>query len=915
MAYTMDVHTSNTSVADGYVDVHTACNQLEDGVQYILPYGSSDDNYDLLPVVCNDGNTILDPSLSFERYRQYFSSLYMYDEGIAGPELDDFSSWREWWLPLESSEQFIYGVSDDCSSSCLTDAAFDKGYYMTGNFYLCAWITKGDCDMDAETYTCYQCARNGGRSSSVYPGVCSHIAMSVDHTVHDDHFECTGNNDNLKPAIGLEHRFCVCYNPTTDYHEPFTMEEHEYQHQVSQLEEEMNSIKDQETLSDTSGIDDGSNNVIYLSNDDFVYGTYRITSPGIYILTEDIELEFNAPSEAERESDTFSPNNYDSFHWMPRTDGSQDTHYMGASTWNGPYQLGFFTAVTVETSNVVIDLNGFEIGMSRAFYLQQRFFSIFELAAKNFVAGQGPVDFGPYLRAAQNVVIKNGVIGRTSHHGIHGNDAQDVTLEDLKIYHFDVAGIQLNGFDTVTITNCDIGPSSSDIPVTGRYLHARTLLRRFAHLVDHHGDEELMFYGRESATVRDYVDELILQMDMVYHHVIDGVDYENDPDWERASDLFMNPNENGYGDGGVVYGILLNSRGGAVMGFGNAPSKSTRAVLDNVFIHDLAIAPLEKLKFKTNSLGGATRGPVADVFDVMKAADQFDDISTAKYVGTAYSNVQIVLSQFERSWFVLDHTCFDDGIVGWALDGVSFGDFGGFYGGCNTDIQLHINKGVIGLRLDNLVDFNVSNIRIESLINTGGLGVENEICGAYTQGNAHQDPMITAGYTGTEGYGITITQSVEGRISNVSIRDVETHHGTANGIALFKDSSVNFDGVIVDGITAGSRLNVEQLRPEMNYLPNKVPIACSIFDNEYGTEWTLSNGVTATNIQGFLICEGDAMIGECDDTSCAAQFDRTYFDGLRGAVVSASATKMEREEMVSSVWKTLTSRTVHDDSG
>lgn len=86
-------------------------------------------------------------------------------------------------------------------------------------------------------------------------------------------------------------------------------------------------------------------------------------------------------------------------------------------------------------------------------------------------------------------------------------------------------------------------------------------------------------------------------------------------------------------------------------------------------------------------------------------------------------------------------TCFDDGIVGWALDGVSFGDYGGFYGGCNTDIQLHINKGVIGLRLDNLVDFNASNIRIESLVNSGGLGVETEICGAYTQGNAHQDPV------------------------------------------------------------------------------------------------------------------------------------------------------------------------------
>ena len=99
-----------SSVADGFVAVHSACNFLEDGLQFILPYGSQEGR--LLPVVCNEGNTILDPSLSFERYGEYFSSLYMYDEGIAGPDLDDFASWREWYLPFESAEQFIYGVSD-----------------------------------------------------------------------------------------------------------------------------------------------------------------------------------------------------------------------------------------------------------------------------------------------------------------------------------------------------------------------------------------------------------------------------------------------------------------------------------------------------------------------------------------------------------------------------------------------------------------------------------------------------------------------------------------------------------------------------------------------------------------------------------------------------------------------------------
>eukprot|EP01084_Bolivina_argentea_P307311 531140_1 len=150
-------------IPDGSIGISSACNYLEDGVQYILPYGDFDENSrPLLPVVCNGGNTILDPTLSFSRYSAYFSSLYMYDVGIAGPVIDDFATWRSWYLPYESSEDFRYGVSDDCSSQCMTDELQNKAYYMTGNFYLCAWITKGDCDMDADSYECYQCARQGG---------------------------------------------------------------------------------------------------------------------------------------------------------------------------------------------------------------------------------------------------------------------------------------------------------------------------------------------------------------------------------------------------------------------------------------------------------------------------------------------------------------------------------------------------------------------------------------------------------------------------------------------------------------------------------------------------------------------------------------------------------------------------------
>ena len=174
--------TSDDIIDTDTISIYSACNTLQDGIQYILPYGDfSSTLHPLLPVTCNDGNTILNPSLSFETYQYYFSSLYMYDIGIAGPNLDDFSNWRQWYLPQITDDtkmtDYTYGISPDCSSTCEYNTEMDQNsaYYMTGNFFLCAWVTKGDCDMDAETYQCYECARKGGRNTEILPG--THLFM------------------------------------------------------------------------------------------------------------------------------------------------------------------------------------------------------------------------------------------------------------------------------------------------------------------------------------------------------------------------------------------------------------------------------------------------------------------------------------------------------------------------------------------------------------------------------------------------------------------------------------------------------------------------------------------------------------------------------------------------------------------
>ena len=86
--------------------------------------------------------------------------------------------------------------------------------------------------------------------------------------------------------------------------------------------------------------------------------------------------------------------------------------------------------------------------------------------------------FGAEPASPSNIIIRNGKLGLTSHHGILGLENNKVLLENLEIYDFETHGIQLNGFNDVIIKNVDIGPSSTIAYLKGEYLHARIILPR-----------------------------------------------------------------------------------------------------------------------------------------------------------------------------------------------------------------------------------------------------------------------------------------------------------------------------------------------------------------------------------------------------------------------------------------------------
>ena len=91
-----------------------------------------------------------------------------------------------------------------------------------------------------------------------------------------------------------------------------------------------------------------------LSQSDFLNGTYRIQAPGTYQLTEDIDFEPRP----------------DNDHWNQLDDPNYPINQ---------FYLGFFAAITIESNNVVVDLNGHTLQMSKKFYLLQRFFNVIEV--------------------------------------------------------------------------------------------------------------------------------------------------------------------------------------------------------------------------------------------------------------------------------------------------------------------------------------------------------------------------------------------------------------------------------------------------------------------------------------------------------------------------------------------------------
>eukprot|EP01083_Nonionella_stella_P140854 432852_1 len=676
---------------------------------------------------------------------------------------------------------------------------------------------------------------------------CYTLQLTPDHLTTSTHDEYCQGNINWRPNLVSDRSQCTCYQPLDEeviVYDDVAMDDLptvavDYKEDIEALGIFIDGLiqweeDDSDTTSKKACL---LKEAVYLTGDDFVDGTYRITECGHYLVSEDIVVNFNKPDATFDYEAGDSPNTYnlDNLHWFP-TNAQQDSgEYFGLNAFWGPYSIGFMAAITIETSHVWLDLQGHSISMEYEFYLQQRFFAIIELGNKQFEARQGPVDFGRDDLCSKDISIRDGTLGLSSHHGIHGSCVKYVEISGLKIQNFDVTGIQCNGCKNTVIEDCVIGPQNTDIPVKGRYTHARIMLSRLRYLVDEYGSEAIEFANRGSAsTMQQLADTLIEQMDMVYYHVMQGIEFDDsDAQWRTAKHTFLNPT--GWMDGGSSYGILLNGYGTAVVNIGRRTTGTFNIAIKNVEIFGIKVKPHEGFWASTpNEDGGVAYAIVHGFF--FETIDwnygNVYDHDTGYYLGDAYTDILFAANTFLQDDFCpLGSLFYLQGLADWVFNDETdlYSPDVGIRFSCGSDIQSHSAKGAIGIRIDGVDDFSVEDVYIHDIVNWGNLGSDH--CGEYEnvvfEEGVDVDKDIQYGYTGHKVHGI-LTDYASGSIKNIKIEKLDSHYGSANAIALYKGTTASLAGYIdVNHVVAGSKLTKDEAMDLV--LPNPVPFVCSIF--------------------------------------------------------------------------------------
>jgi len=448
-------------------------------------------------------------------------------------------------------------------------------------------------------------------------------------------------------------------------------------------------------------LDTEYNQITLLENSDFSTGTYRITEPGKYKLSEDI---------------IFNPNPNNDF--MPLSEDTMVNNTPSGSAkypigQYGAYHLGFFAAITIECKDVILDLNGFTIKQSKKHNLVQRFYANIELNSAPFIPKQGPsatkFSNDGNFRSAKNCFIQNGTLGLSSHHGIHGNANTNIGIKNLIINKYEVGGIALNGLETSVLYNivCD---GTNDIKVLSTFSQAIFMNRFLKQKLNMMDPPTLKLWdNNNNLTLKDIYKTLYEDIDKTINEYMQDIPI--------TTEYFKNTT--GSYDGNM-YGILLNVNGIAIHGFNEMRTEemvgNKNNLLINIKVENVKTSPVEVIGIsnKTEDVEAYGKkvqvGPFGDVLDIVQL---FNDENM--YKGTSLSNAQLLLSKLETG---KGTTSIDQCIVEWAEKGTNINEVmeeNQLYYVGGGDSMGHTMKGNIGYYVNCGINISLYNCKINNI--------------------------------------------------------------------------------------------------------------------------------------------------------------------------------------------------------
>lgn len=552
------------------------------------------------------------------------------------------------------------------------------------------------------------------------------------------------------------------------------------------------------------------------------------------------------------------------------------------------YRLGFFAAISLFANDVVIDMNGFNIEQTVEHSLFQRFYANIELSNIPFLPTQGPHTFGPKLIAAKNCALVNSTtrcstLGRSSHHGIHGNNARDILIKGIYFEDYELSAMTVNGVTNFFVIDCVALGHRTDVHILGAWGAAR-MLRRYLNWIETNAPSFAITINTVSTNITTIVNALKAEMLTIATEVLDNNEITTSSVFQNVPKLFD----------GNSYGFSVHGQGTTSVGFPDSRKHLSQSVyfksceVRNHTGTVNEVPALERFYNTSTALqseidektGRPETDPVGAVFQTENSID-----NTGKYIGNVISNAQAILAKAVLSGTMPFPTYENNGAgtngqihslirmtisqetINWIENANT--DYLNRNLLFNGDSQFHTNKGLVSFKMDGINNSALYLCRAQDVTNlTPSIAHSEQTLlawsppaffeGAYNDyknriAKSNRDATLP-GASGNSVRGYSFSSSSNVYLYKCTALDIVSNFGQAIGMEFFHQTqNIYLEKCEVIGVKAGLGINDPQTTnlDAYNNSPESAPIGYGIKISS-NIKTILLDKTTVSEITGLL---------------------------------------------------------------